>query len=85
MGRLLAKQLCWHYSNRLLSRNLNKRPMGHIAYVRNQYKPINTYDYVITLIKRGKIHMHCLHFENLMVLHLNKREFPLPKDALCQV
>ena len=52
MGRLLAKQLCWHYSNRLLSRNLNKRPMGHNAYVRNQYKPKNTYDYVITLIKQ---------------------------------
>ena len=30
----------------------NKRPMGHIAYLRKQFKSINTYDYIITLIKR---------------------------------
>ena len=32
----------------------NKRPMGHIAYPRKQFKSINTYDYIITLIKRRK-------------------------------
>ena len=33
---------------------LNKRPMGHIAHLRKQFKSINTYDYIITLIKRRK-------------------------------
>ena len=32
----------------------NKRPMGHIAPRRKQFKSINTYDYIITLIKRRK-------------------------------
>ena len=32
----------------------NKRPMGHITYLRKQFKSINTYDYIITLIKRRK-------------------------------
>ena len=31
---------------------MNKRPMGHIAHLRKQFKSINTYDYLITLIKR---------------------------------
>ena len=31
---------------------LNKRHMGHIAHLRKQFKSINTYDYIITLIKR---------------------------------
>ena len=34
------------------------------------------------LIKRRKTHY--LLYENFMVLHLNKLESPLPKDALCQ-
>ena len=34
--------------------NNNKRPMGHIAHLRKQFKSINTYDYIITLIKRRK-------------------------------
>ena len=34
--------------------NLKKRPMGHIAHLRKQFKSINTYDYIITLIKRRK-------------------------------
>ena len=29
----------------------NKRPMGHIAHLRKQFKLINTYDYIISLIK----------------------------------
>ena len=32
----------------------NKRPMGHIAHLREQFKSINTYDYIITLIKQKK-------------------------------
>ena len=28
--------------------------MGHIAHLRKHFKSINTYDYIITLIKRGK-------------------------------
>ena len=32
----------------------NKRPMGHIAHLRKQFKSINTYDNIITLIKRRK-------------------------------
>ena len=32
----------------------NKRPMGPIAYMRKQFKSINTYGYIITLIKRKK-------------------------------
>ena len=32
----------------------NKRPVGNIAYLRKQFKSINTYDYIITLIKRRK-------------------------------
>ena len=35
-----------------LRSSLNKRPMGHIAHLRKQFKSINTYDYIITLIKR---------------------------------
>ena len=33
---------------------LNKRPMGHIAHLRKQFTSINTYDYIITMIKRRK-------------------------------
>ena len=32
----------------------NKRPMGHIAHLRKQFKSINTYDYIITLIREEK-------------------------------
>ena len=32
----------------------NKRPMGHIAHLRKQFKSINTYDYIITMIKKRK-------------------------------
>ena len=32
----------------------NKRPMGHISRLRKQFKSINTYDYIITMIKRRK-------------------------------
>ena len=32
----------------------DKRPMGHIAHLRRQFKSINTYGCIITLIKRRK-------------------------------
>ena len=32
----------------------NKRPMGQIAHRRKQFKSINTYNYIITLIRRRK-------------------------------
>ena len=32
----------------------NKRSIGHIAHLRKQFKSINTYDYIITLINRRK-------------------------------
>ena len=49
---------------------VNKRPMGHIAHLRKQFKSINTYNYIITLIKRRKNNINL--------------ESPSPKDALCQ-
>ena len=67
----------------LLVQNPNKRPMGHIAHLRKQFKSINTYDYIITLIKRRR--KNDVLYENLLVLHLNKLESPSSKDALCQV
>ena len=35
-------------------KKLYKRPMGHIAFLRKQFKSIYTYDYIITFIKRIK-------------------------------
>ena len=32
----------------------NKKPIGHIAHLRKHFKSINTFDYIITLIKRKK-------------------------------
>ena len=58
---------------------LNKRPMGHIAHLRKQFKSINTYDYIITLKREKK---HYLVNDNLLVLHLKKLKSPSPK-MLC--
>ena len=55
--------------------------MGHITHLRKQFKSLNKYDYIITLIKRRKKNL----YEKLLVLHLKKFESPSPKDALCQV
>ena len=54
--------------------------MGHIAHLRKQFKSLNKYDYIITLLQRINKKLS----ENLLVLHLNKLESPSPKDALCQ-
>ena len=62
----------------------DKRPMGHIAHQSKQFKSINTYDYIITLIKWRK-----KPFINFIVFSFEKRnqnhESPSPKYALCQV
>ena len=40
-----------------LTKNPTKTwPMGHIGHLRKQFKSINTYHYIITLIKRRKNH-----------------------------
>ena len=59
----------------------NKRHMGHTLTWESVQ--INTYDYIISLIRRRKYPFLC---ENWMVivLHLTKLESPSPKDALCQ-
>ena len=59
----------------------NKRPMGHIAHLRKQFKSFNKYDNIITLIQRIKKIL----YENVLLLSLNKPKSPSPKDALCQV
>ena len=41
-------------AGRKTEKNDNKRPMGHIAHLRKQFKSIHTHDYIITLIKRRK-------------------------------
>ena len=38
----------------LLELAICERPMGHIAHLRKQFKSINIYGYIITLIKRRK-------------------------------
>ena len=62
--------ICTPESTHLKWCHLNKRPMGHIAHLRNQFKSINTfaqsYDYIIALIWRGK-NDHLL-FDNWMPL-----------------
>ena len=59
--------------------------MGHIAHlrkVRKQLKSINTFDYIIMLIKRRKNPLST--FWELMVLHLNKLESPSSPSCFVQ-
>ena len=51
--------------------------MGHIAHLRKQFKSINIYDYIITLIKRRKKTLL------ILVLYLKKLESRSPKDDFC--
>ena len=57
--------------------------MDHMAHLRKQFKSINTYNYIKTLIRKRKTYR--LLFENLMVPNLNKLESPSSKVSLCQV
>ena len=56
--------------------NRNKRLMGHIAHLRKQLKTINTYDYIITLIKRRKKNIINFIILNCVFFHLKKPESP---------
>ena len=40
--------------NKTKKKPKKKRPMGHMAHLRKQFKSINIYDYIITLIKGRK-------------------------------
>ena len=80
LGKLREDQ----HHNFLFIVKQNKRPMGHIAHLRKQFKSINTYDYIITLIKRRR-KKTLLTLCNSLVLHLKKLESPSPKDVSCQV
>ena len=53
--------------------------MGNIAHLRN------TSLTECWLIRGEKSLVHYFPFEKMMVIHLNKFESPLPKNALCQV
>ena len=52
--------------------------MDHIAHLRKQFKSINTYDYIITLIRRKENPFSSF-------WELNGSLFEQPKGALCQV
>ena len=59
----------------------NKRPMGHIAHLRKQFKSINTYDYIITLIKRRK--KNIIDFKRIYWFSIWTNLNPLPPRMLC--
>ena len=52
--KLLCVKFGWNLFSGLGGKDINKRLIGHIAHLRKQLKSINTYDYIITLIKRSK-------------------------------
>ena len=64
----------YDYIITFIRRGASYRPMGHIAHLIKQFKSINTYDYIITLIRR-KTPLPA--FENFMVLYLNKLLYKL--------
>ena len=68
-----------------IRRVTNKRPMGHIAHLRKQFKSINTYDYIMTLIKRSK-NKNIINFMRIYCFFIwTKLESSSYKDALSQV
>ena len=53
--------------------------MGHIAHLRKQFKSINTYDYIITLIKRTKerfLNFSSMYFHYFIIISPWKRAGP---------
>ena len=86
----LAKQLQVCINN--LYQNLNYANRYYLSQQealgphRSPEKPvqINTYDYIISLIRRRKYSFLCENW-TVIVLHLTKFKSPSPKDALCQV
>ena len=76
----------WYFFMVIRKRNYRsissfKRPMGHIAHLRNNSNGQSLFLYR-ALIKREK---WLSPFRELKVLIFFKVESPLPKDALCQV
>ena len=59
----------------------DKRPMGHIAHLRKQFKSINTYDYIISLIKRRK--KNIINFMRLYWFFIWTKLNPLHPRMLC--
>ena len=60
---------------------LNKTPMGHIAHLRKQFKSLNKYDFIITLIQRIKKNS----YKNLLFfIWTNLNPLP-PLHALCKI
>ena len=53
----MNKESVFHLKQKIhpyIIQRLNKRPMGHIAHLRKQFKSLNKYDHIITLIQRIK-------------------------------
>ena len=65
---------------------INKRPIGHIAHLRNHAKPINTlaqsYNYIIMLIWRKKTIISFLIIERSLFV---KPLSPFTREALSQI
>ena len=55
--------MCFYKTWSVTFYDKNKKSIDHIAHLRKQFKYINTYDYIITLIKRRK---------NLVISHWKK-------------
>ena len=55
--------------------------MDNIAHLINNFKSINTNNYIITLIRRQKIPRHYLIFENWMVLICTKNLSPFTQEC----
>ena len=60
---------------------LNKRSMGHITHLRKQFKSINTYDYIIRLIKRRKENI--INFMRIYWFFIYRNLNPLHPRILC--
>ena len=65
-----------------IRRVTNKRPMGHIAHLRKQFKSINTYDYIMTLIKRRK-NKNIINFMRIYCFFIWTNLNPLHTRMLC--
>ena len=59
----------------------NKRPMGHMAHLRKQFKSINIYDYIITLIKGRK--KNIIDFKRIYWFFIWRNLNPLHPRMLC--
>ena len=61
--------------------NLNKRTMDHSAHLRKQFKTINTYDYIITMIKTIK--KNIINFLRIEWFFINLNSNTLHPRMLC--